>query len=533
MSWKAFSVMWRAMVAPVLACNALGIAHAAPAGHPPAGLVALRTHCAECHREVSSGSFDRISEERKTPEGWAMTIFRMRQVHGVQLAPEAEGAIIQYLSDAQGLAPAEVRAGRFALERRPNVPDLKLPDDLNAMCGRCHSLARVALQRRTAAEWEKLANFHVGEWPYLEYEDGSRDLDWFGIATKQLPAKLAKLFPLHASAWQEWKDHPHTSLAGLWIVHGETPGRGAYYGVAQIARAAPDRYRARYQLQYADGAAFNGSSDAIVYTGFEWRGTGTLGAKSLHEVYFASADGARIDGRWFLSDHNEIGGDWTADRSTGKASVLAVIPSALKEGTTQRVVVVGSALRGTVDLGPGIKSRVVARKPYGLILTVSVEPRAAPGYRTVRIGGASGSDLLAVYQHVDRLEVKPAMAIARVGGGALAPVQAQFQAIGYTNVSGTDGKVTAVRLGEMPVTWSVQPFNAAAAKRDDVRFAGTLDQAGLFLPAVGGPDPAREASDNNTGDLFVVATEKGDPGAVTGKAHLVVTIQRWVNPAIY
>ncbi|HEV7135262.1 MAG TPA: quinohemoprotein amine dehydrogenase subunit alpha [Steroidobacteraceae bacterium] len=533
MSWKVSSAISRCVIAAVLACSAPGFAHAAPAGQSPVGLVALRTHCGECHREVSPGSFDRISQERKTPEGWAMTIFRMRQVHGVQLTSEAEGAIIQYLSDAQGLAPSEVHAGRYALERRPNVPDLKLPGDLNAMCGRCHSLARVALQRRTAAEWEKLADFHVGEWPYLEYEDGSRDLDWFGIATTQLPAKLAHLFPLQTPAWQEWKDRPHASLAGQWIVHGEMPGRGAYYGVAHITRTAPDRYRTRYQLQYADGAPFNGSSDAILYTGFEWRGTGTLGAKSLHEVYFASADGTQIDGRWFLSDHSEIGGDWAANRSTGTASVLAVIPSALKAGTTQRVIVIGRALRGTVDLGTGTRSRVVARKPYGLILAVSVEPQAAPGYRTVHIGGASRSELLAVYRHVDRLEVEPVLAIARVGGGALAPVEAQFRAIGYMDLTGANGKVTPVRLGAMPVTWSVAPFDAAAAKRGDVRFAGTLDQDGLFRPAGGGPDPEREFSDNNTGDLFVTATPKAGQGTVAGKAHLVVTIQRWVTPAIY
>lgn len=534
MSWKVSAVIPRGMVAAAaLACGTLGIARAAPAGTSPAGLLALRAHCGECHRETSPGSFDRISAERKTPEGWAMTIFRMRQVHGVQLPPEAEGAIIQYLSDARGLAPAEVGAGRDALERRPDLADLKLSDNLNAMCGRCHTLARIALQRRTAAEWQKLANFHVGEWPYLEYQDGSRDLDWFRIATTQLPTRLAELFPLHSSAWRQWQDHSHQSLAGQWIVHGESPGRGAYYGVAHITRTAPDRYSARYLLQYADGAPFNGSSDAIVYTGFEWRGTSLLGGKALHEVYFASEDGARIDGRWFLSDRSEIGGDWAAARSRGAASVLAIIPSALKAGTTQRVVVIGRALRGSVDLGPGTRSRVVARKPYGLILTVSVERQAAPGYRTIRVGGASRRQLLAVYRHVDRLEVEPASAIARVGGGALPPVEAQFQAIGYTDLTDANGKATAVRLGAMAVTWSVTPFDAAAAGRGDVRFAGAIDQDGLFLPAAGGPDPAREFSDNNTGDLFVVATDKEGQSTVVGKAHLVVTVQRWVNQAIY
>jgi quinohemoprotein amine dehydrogenase len=527
------SVRSHGLLATALACTALGIAQGALAGQAAPGLVALRSHCGECHREVSPGSFDRIGEERKTPEGWAMTIFRMRQVHGVQLPSGAQTAIIQYLSDVQGLAPSEVRAGRYALERRPNVPDLKLPDNLNAMCGRCHSVARIALQRRTAAEWLKLSNFHIGEWPYLEWQDGSRDLPWWRIASTQLPAKLAELFPLDTDAWREWKQHPHASLAGEWIVYGETPNQGAYCGTARITRTAADRYRARYRLRHADGTPFNGSSDAIVYTGFQWRGTGALGGKTVHEVYFASADGERIHGRWFLIGHSEIGGDWIAGRSAGAAKIMAVIPSALKAGTTQRVMLVGRALRGAVDLGPGTRSAVVERRPYGLMVTVSVNAHATPGYRSVRVGGASSKDLLAVYRRVDRLQVEPALAIARLGGGTLAPVDAQFQAIGYTDVVNAQGKAAAVRLGAIPATWSVAPFDVAAAKRGDVRFAGTMTQGGLYLPAEGGPDSRRESSDNNTGHLFVVATCKDCKSAVTGKAQLVVTVQRWIKPAIY
>ena len=210
-----------------------------------------------------------------------------------------------------------------------------------------------------------------------------------------------------------------------------------------------------------------------------------------------------------------------------------MIPSALRAGTTQRVVVVGRALVGRVNLGPGTQTTVAAHKPYGLILKVSVAAQATPGYRTVRIGGVSTHDLLAVYQHVDRLQVQPAFAIARLGGGTLAAVDAQFQAIGYTEVAGANGKTTAVRLGAMPVTWSVVPFDAAAAQRGDARFAGTLGQDGLFVPSGGGPDPRREFSDNNTGDLFVAATHKSGRGSVVGKARLVVTVQRWINPPIY
>lgn len=534
MRWNVSSMLSCWIAGGTLAYGAPAFAQMAPRSPVQTGLAAVRTNCSGCHRETAPGHFDRISEQRKSPEGWAMTIFRMRHLHRVQLTPQAQSTIIQYLSDVQGLAPSETLAGRFALERRPNVPDLKLPYNLPAMCGRCHSLARVALQRRTAAEWLKLINFHVGQWPTLEYQAGSRDIQWWTIASTQLPGELGSLFPLDSSVWQNWRDHPHASLAGNWILDGHTPGRGDYYGTASIQRLAWDEYRARYTLRYSNGTAFNGSSDAIVYTGYQWRGTGTLGGQSMHEVYFASPDGSRISGRWFLADHSETGGDWSATRAEGVPAIEMAIPSALRTGTTQRVILVGRGLRGGVDLGPGTRSRIFARRRYGLVLSVSVDTHASTGYRTVRVGSAEKSNLLAVYRRVDRLKVEPAFAVARVGGGTLAPVDAQFQAIGYTDVVGAHGKITSVRLGVMPATWSVEPFNAETAKRGDVGFAGSLNQNGRFLPAEGGPDPKRPFLANNTGDLLVLATsmEEGK-AAVTGKAHLIVTVQRWINPPIY
>jgi quinohemoprotein amine dehydrogenase len=107
----------------------------------------LRTYCGGCHQE-HGGRFDRISAIRKTPEGWVMTLARMRQVHGLALSDEVRDAVVRYLSDTQGLAPSESAAGRFALERRPNAQDLNLGPEMAVMCGRCHTLARASLQRR-------------------------------------------------------------------------------------------------------------------------------------------------------------------------------------------------------------------------------------------------------------------------------------------------------------------------------------------------------------------------------------------------
>src|SRR6267142_6968973 len=71
-----------AQVAP--APTAAQAATAAPAAAAGSGQDLVRTHCSGCHRE-RAGEFERISGIRKTPEGWAMTLFRMRQVHGVVL----------------------------------------------------------------------------------------------------------------------------------------------------------------------------------------------------------------------------------------------------------------------------------------------------------------------------------------------------------------------------------------------------------------------------------------------------------------
>ena len=101
----------------------------AEAGADAARLVRLRTpiprpgswfairmtllYCSGCHVRDSAGYLQRISYERKTPEGWEMTVRRMVALNNVKLDPAAARTIVRYLSDNQGLAPAELRPGRF------------------------------------------------------------------------------------------------------------------------------------------------------------------------------------------------------------------------------------------------------------------------------------------------------------------------------------------------------------------------------------------------------------------------------------
>jgi quinohemoprotein amine dehydrogenase len=497
------------------------------------GLTAVRTYCSGCHHETAPQHFERISEIRESPEGWAMTMFRMHQAHGLTVPSEARDTILQYLSSVNGLAPSESAAGRFALERRPNAQDLQLGEELRVMCGRCHSMARTALQRRNADEWLKLVHMHVGQWPTLEYQESGRNRYWWQIATTEVPGKLAAQFPRDTKAWTAWKSHPHPSLAGQWIVYGHTPGRGDYHGTATVTPRGSEQYTATYKLTYNDGARLDGSSTAVVYTGYEWRGTATLGSETVREVFAASEDGTKLTGRWFAPEHAEHGGEWVAVKGTGAPALLSVSPRALRSGTTQQVVLVGRGLQGEVSFGPGTHCKVVDHEPGALTVSVTVDAGAEPGLRTIQVGRTSAPALAAVYQHVERLQVEPAFGIARLGGGKLDAVDAQFEAQGYIDVVNAAGKKTPVALGPMPVSWSVEPFDAQAEKAGDVRFAGRIDATGRFLPAGAGPNPQRQFSGNNVGNLFVVAALSESGGEVRGKGHLIVTVQRWNTPPIY
>ena len=494
-----------------------------------AGTALVRTYCSGCHRERAPGEFERISDMRKSPESWVMTLFRMRQVHHLALPDDVEAAVVHFLADTQGLAPSEAAAARFALERRPNVQDLDLGPELGVMCGRCHTLARVALQRRDADEWLKHMHFHLGQFPTIEYQASGRDRPWWQIASTKLPAELAGRFPLRSPAWSDWQRRPKADLAGRWIVVGHEPGGRDFYGTAEIVRGADGDYRARYALAVPGGAAIDGESHATVYTGYEWRGRGTLAGRAMREVYAASEDGSRLSGRWFDPEHAEDGGDFAAIRADAAPAVLAVLPRALRAGASARVVVVGTGL-GDADpaaFGAGTRATFVHRDANRLEADVAVAADAAPGTRTLRAGGAAAD--VVVYRQIDALEVRPAYGIARVGGGRLAPVTAQFEAVAATRLPGGE----LLSLGPVAADWATAPFDDEAKRTADDKFAGSIAANGRFLPAGAGPNPAREFSGDNVGNLAVVARLRDGGRELEARGHLIVTVQRWNTPPIY
>lgn len=495
----------------------------------------LQARCSGCHAETADGGLSRIANMRKTPEGWDMTLVRMSIWHGVEIPAPERATLVKYLADKQGLAPEESAPYRYILERDPNAFDVVDDEELQVNCARCHSFARVGLQRRDAEEWLKLSHTHIGQWPTIELQYGGRDRFLWEYMSKEVPTILGEMFPLRTPEWNAWKAAQKSNLEGEWRVVGHRLGRGGYQGIASVRRYGEDLYAATYKLTYADGKQLNGTGDVIVYTGYEWRGSARLGEENIQEVFAVAKDGNRFSGRWFLADADELGAYARAVRiREGHAEILAVFPPYLRAGEEGEITIHGTGLAGDVGFGDGVTvTATVSASPEMVTVRARAAADAASGAREVTVGNTTASDGFTVFRQVESVRIEPAFAIARVGGGAVAPVTAQFDAVAYLN--GPDGEAGTdddIRIGVMPATWSVDNFDEIAAAMEDAKFAGLMQPDGLFVPAIGGPNPARKYGTNNWGNLAVKAMISDNGRAIEGIGHLIVTVQRWNDPPI-
>lgn len=498
-----------------------------------AGPELLAKKCGACHQEEQR--MQRISDIRKTPEGWDMTIVRMGIWHKVDVSRDERKALVKYLSDTQGLAPQESAPYRALIERQPNITDIVPSDNLAQMCARCHSFGRVALQRRDKAEWRKLVHTHVGQFPSVEYSALGRDRNWLDLALDEVAPELGKLYPYRTEEWKKWQKARRLPPVGAWRVTGWRPGTGAYSGTMQVRALGGDRYGVKYDLLYHNGNRIGGEGNAILYAGYEWRGSDRLGNQETRSVFALSPDGKTLSGRWFLRRADEIGARFEAVRmdAAKPGTIVAISPSLLKSGESTVVRVSGVRLGKTPDFGPDVKVEKADRVSGDeLLLKVRVAEDAAPGWRRLGAGPAGKDARFAIYRQIDSLRVEPPFAYARVGGGANPPLTAQFEAIAY--LAGADGKPDTdddIRLGPVSAGWSVDNHDEKAKAANDVAFAGKMEPTGHFLPAFAGPNPLRNNL-NNGGDLAVLATVRNGAQELTGRARLVVTAQRWNTPPL-
>lgn len=507
--------------------GSLGMASAVAAD---AGSIMTRT-CGTCHTESSpgAGDFSRMSGMRKTPEGWQMTINRMQSLRGLHLSADEKQTVIKHLADTRGLAPGETVGSRYLLEQDTNLVE-NTPEAYTQMCARCHSGARVALQRRTEDEWKWLVHFHMGQHPTLEFHSLARDRPWFELALNDTAVQLGKDYPLESAEWKAWQAAPKPQLNGEWRLLGYVPGKGEFDARMTATPTGLDAFALTVAGRYADGSPLAGTGSATVYTGFEWRAALELDGVKMRQVLAAAPAGGEMQGRMFRRDDKALGGELRAVRPGANAQVLAVMPPHLKIGVEQPLTIVGEKLGGDISLGKGVEVlRVVSRDAERV--SVIARAKGASGARDVKVGTAAGKGLLAVYDQVARVEVLPANAIARIGGGGgvMEKVGVAYRARAYA--AGPDGKPGTdddVALGYMPTSWSIAPADHTAEEERDHEFAGSIDANGVFTPGDGGPNPKRKMNANNVGRLAVVATVKDGAEPVEGRGSLLVSVPDFV-----
>jgi quinohemoprotein amine dehydrogenase len=526
--------------------------------------------CSGCHTKDAKGNLARISWERSTPEGWEEAIKRMMRLRGLSLKPEEARAIVKYLSTDHGLAPEEAVPVSYYAERRL-VDETNIPDDnVKAACASCHAFARPMSWRRSASDWKALANLHIALYPQADelFRYGLRAAEEggdFAPVSKIEPLEaaltyLGKSAPLQTPEWAAWRARMRApKLAGRWLVSAEVPGKGKYYGemVVEPSGTKDDEFTTRVTLKSArDGSTITRSGQSLVYTGYAWRGhsAGTTPAgndpddlnRDMREVMSVSPDQLGAQGRWFWGQYQEFGMDVKLQRASSEPALIGLDKLSLKTGSKDnRVRLIGDSLPDQVtiadlDFGSGVTvDRIVSHTAGEIVAEVSVAQDALSGKRDIAFRRAVLPKAIAVYDRVDYIRVTPETAMARLGSDHHPRGFQQFEAVGYQR--GEDGKLhTAddVELGPVDVDWAMEEFISSFGD-DDRKFVGTLSSTGFFVPSSDGPNPKRQFSRNNYGDVWIVATAKNEKGKdgkpLVGKSYLVVTVpqyMQWDQPEV-
>ena len=531
-------------------------ADALPDGGIPVTSERVRTACGGCHRADDQGRMTRISYQRTTPEGWQQTVRRMVLLNGVELTPEDAREAVRYLATHHGLAPDEARAGAFEVERRQL--DYRYEPSLATQetCNRCHSFGRVLNQRRTAEEWELLMAMHRGYYPLADFqsfqrrrssEPGADDTDDSRSPVERAVAYLAEAFPLATSAWANWSANMGAPrLDGRWALVGHEPGHGPVYG-EMVIRVDPDdagRFTTTAAYEYvARDIDVTRSGQAVVYTGFQWRGrTESDDHIDLREVMSVSRDQNTITGRWFTGAYDERGLDVTLRRVGSEPFIAGAYPRAVPlDAGEMTLELFGANLPTTLDaadiaLGGGLTVTAFTEVTSDhASLRIAVDADAPVGSRDLFVWRAALTDAVVVFDAVHRVTVAPATGLARVAGANFPKQYERFEARAYHHgPDGAPGTDDDLDLGMVDVDWSLEEY-AATYDDDDLSFVGTIGGHGIFSPAEDGPNPDRRGNRNNVGDVWVVATLSTAPGGATinpplrVRAHLLVTVPLYIR----
>ena len=520
----------------------------------------VRSACGGCHRPDAKNRMTRISYRRSTPENWENTVKRMISLNHVKVEPAQAREIVKYLADNHGLAPAEAKAVAFESERRLVDRAYEADKETSVVCSSCHSIGRVMSERRTKQEWELLLAMHRGYYPGVDSQPmnegagfrrggGRRGADGgearradTGHPMDRIITHLSGQFPLRTADWTAWTAAMQPPmLAGRWAISGSAPGKGAIVGQVVIAAdpAMPDTFTTDTRFTFVrTGESVTRKGRAVVYTGFQWRGRGTAVTSEdvWREVLALDRTGREMSGRWFTGAYDELGIDVRLIRLAADPVVLGASVASLKTGVPQTGVrLYGANLPPKltikdISLGQGITvSRVVSATPNVVTIDLDVAEGAKAGPRDISIAGTTSPSALVVFDKIDSIKVLPMAGLARLGGVVHPKQLQQFEAVAFN-----DG----VSLGIVDVKWSLEEY-AATFGDDDTRYVGVLDEKGLFIPSLDGPNPQRSGERNNIGDVWVVADLSPSPALgltkpLRARAQLIVSVpvyMRWWSSA--
>jgi quinohemoprotein amine dehydrogenase len=485
----------------------------------------VRTTCGGCHQVDTHYCMSRISNLRKTPEGWEDTVRRMGRVNGVPTSAAQAREIIGYLADSQGLASSEVQNIAYALEKRRNVVENVPNEDVKDVCTRCHSYARIAGERRTREEWLRLKDFHLASFP-----EELNSPDWPPSADKALNF-LAGRFPLHTPEWEREKGQQPLGQ-GSWLVWGHEPARGDYFGRMTITPGQDGIYQSVTTMEFAGGEKEERKGEGVCYGGYAWRGTTRSGdGRTVREVFELSPDRKVARGRWFLEAEPEVGGEEQRYLETGASRILGVLPRALKIPTQETTITIVGIYLPTrlapadLRLGSNIKVISILKNTSSeVVARVSVLSGSPVGLRDVDVRGTVGRKLVGLYDNFGYLRVLPERGSARIGGVYVPKESEQFEAVAYSDgQDGIAGTEDDFEIGTIQPKWEIANYYYKYFA-DDKEFVGTIDQHGLFTPAVETANDKRPETLNNTGSVWVVAHYQSPDArqSLQGRAYLLV-----------
>lgn len=489
--------------------------------------------CLSCHGGNGEKA-ERISDVRKTPEGWLNTVQRMERIHGVQLTDEQREQIIKDLSAEQGLTPEEAESVQYWMASKPSYSEPSTENEaVNNSCITCHASGRFEAQRRTEQEWTNLKDFHLVMYPSIYLNN--RHLDWPKEAEEALKY-LGQEYSFDEKTWEKWKGTKY-NVSGKWKVVGYQATKGFYIGESELKQDGAKLAETKSVQFINSDEKLSQTGSVDMFGGFMLRTqyTNDKGTKQ-RGTYNALKNGTIIEGDWSEAADMGISATETYYKVQSKRpEIILVEGKEMKKGTTAELQVYGMNLSkltaNDITLPEGmVVMSVKAESAEKAILTIETSDQANLGSADLKIKNGVVHEELRVYQSVDYIKVNPPYGVARMGDvAAMQKVSTQYTAYAYSN--GPDGKKdTKDDLILMPVkaTWTLLPYpeNESA---DYLKFIGSISENGLFTPIGEGINPEREFTQENAGAATIHAKVTIDGANFEATSHHISTVPDYVN----